>query len=236
MVIPATSTTSSDLHKQPGKNGKQPKDQQPKGPLELAETDKLFCSSLYSSLWLLVNITLGGQYSIQFQWSRATIFTKAYMYYYNPVFSKPSHRPDGKMQLVQVWSVQLVIGWIVLLCEVVVASGVIIVSGVVGSGVVVGGSVVVGSSVEGVVVVEAGGCVGNLAFGCLSCHLPSKQSKLFSPTGKIELLMKKVFSMLAINYVREVVGSEVSHSSGRDLVGTCFLIWNAPPAACLGKS
>ena len=60
MGIPATSTTSSDLHKQPGKNGKQPKDQQPKGPLELAETDKLFCSSLYSSLWLLVNITLGG--------------------------------------------------------------------------------------------------------------------------------------------------------------------------------
>ena len=138
------------------------------------------------------------------------------MYYYNPGFSKPSHRPGGKMQLAQVWSVQLVIGWIVLLCEVVVASGVIFVSGVVGSGVVVGGSVVVGSSVEGVVVVEAGGCFGNLAFGCLSCQLPSKQAKQFSPTGKIELLMKKVFSMLANNYVREVVGSEVSHSSGRD--------------------
>ena len=37
--------------------------------------------------------------------------------------------------------------------------------------------------------------------------------------------MKKVFSMLAINYVREVVGSEVSHSSERDLVGT---VWSAP--------
>ena len=107
MVIPATSTTSSDLHKQPGKNGKQPKDQQPKGPLELAETDKLFCSSVHLFIVIVVEYRSGGiifnTVSIMIS-SKATIFS---LYYNNPGCSKPSHRHGGKMPLT--WSVQLVI-------------------------------------------------------------------------------------------------------------------------------